>query len=281
MHRVQAQLVLLGHELVVAVAEEREVVVLEPSEEGACFLDLLGVEPGRRRLAELGRQAERTLAHQRPVVDGRADLADHTHQLAAQLLEPRRVGLAVHLGVDDRLADRVLLVGAALEHLDQLSVRIPADVHHRVDDLMDAEALAVQLHRDRVDQERLVVGHDLDGGVRRAPAVRLEHGVVDAHLGLAGPAAAREAELAHGQPVEVEGVAVDDVVGRHPAVELPDEGLRVRCAVVSQKLADARANLFYQRFVGVLDTHRAPSSGVTIESMPAQAAGKRLNSLLR
>ena len=85
--------------------------------------------------------------------------------------------------------------------------------------------------------------------------MRLEDRVVDAQLGLAGPAPAREAELADGQPVQVEGVALDDVVGRHPAVELPDERLRVRRAVVGQELADARANLFYQRFVGVLDTH--------------------------
>jgi hypothetical protein len=157
--------------------------------------------------------------------------------------------------VDDRLADRILVVGAALEHLDQLSVRVAADVHDRVDDLMNAEPAPVQLHRDRVDQERPVVGHDLDGRVRGAPAVGLEVRVVDAHLGLAGPAPARETELADGQPIQVERVPLDDVVGRDPAVELPDEGLRVRRAVVGKELADARANLVYKRFIGVLDTH--------------------------
>src|SRR3712207_8283820 len=49
-----------------------------------------------------------------------------------------------------------------------------ADVQHGVDDQMDAKAPPVQLHPDRVDQERHVVSDDLDGGVRRLPAVRSE-----------------------------------------------------------------------------------------------------------
>ena len=229
-------------------------MVLEPLEEGARLLGLLGIEPGRRRL-ELGRQPECALAHQRPVVDRLRDLADHAQQLGPELLEPRRVGLTVDLRVDDRLADRVAAARAPLEHFDQLAVRAPADVHHGVDDLMDAEAAPVQLHRDGVDQERPVIGHDLDRRVRRAPAVRLEDRVVDAQLGLTRAAPAREAELTDGQPVQVEGVALGEVVRRDPAVELPDERLRVCRAVAGQELADARANLFYQRFVGVLDTH--------------------------
>ena len=47
----------------------------------------------------------------------------------------------------------------------------------------------------------------------RAPAVSLEDGVVDAQLGLAGPAPAREAELAHSEPVQVQGVAFDEFLG--------------------------------------------------------------------
>ena len=80
------QLVVLGDELVLAVAEESEVVVLEPLDEGAGLLDLLGVEALGRCLGELRGETEGALAHQRPVVDRGAHLADHTQQLAAQLL---------------------------------------------------------------------------------------------------------------------------------------------------------------------------------------------------
>ena len=44
---------------------------------------------------------------------------------------------------------------------------------------------AAELHRHRVDEERHVVGDDLDDGVRRLPAVLLELRVVDADLGRA------------------------------------------------------------------------------------------------
>ena len=53
-------------------------------------------------------------------------------------------------------------VGVRVEDVDDLTVLVAADPHHRVDHQVDAVALAGQVHRHRVDDERHVVGDDLD-----------------------------------------------------------------------------------------------------------------------
>src|SRR5204863_297989 len=67
-------------------------------------------------------------------------------------------------------------------HRRQVVLRVAEDADDRVDDQVDAVATAVELHSHRVDEERHVVGDDLDGGVGRAPAVLVELRVVDADL---------------------------------------------------------------------------------------------------
>ena len=84
-----------------------------------------------------------------------------------------------------------------------------------------------QLHRDRVDEERHVVGDDLDDGVRRLPAVLLDVGRVDVHLRLAGPPDAAEVPVRERGAVQVELAPVDQVVGRDVRVVRADEPLEV------------------------------------------------------
>ena len=177
-----------------AVAEEREVVVRQPLEERR----RLG-GPSSPHLAR--RPRARSLAHRRPVLD-RARTSPITRwRWPSSSREPAGVGLAVHLGVDHGLADRALLERlAGREHLDEPPVRVAADVHHRMDDQVHAEAAPVQLHAHRVDQERHVVGHDLDRRVRGLPAVLLEARVVDAHLRRARRPLAREVEVPSARP---------------------------------------------------------------------------------
>ena len=108
---------------------------------------------------------------------------------------------AVDLGVDHRLGDRpVGGVGPGGRTSLQRAALVAVDGDHRVDDQVDAEAVAVQLHRHRVDQERHVVGDDLDCGVRSTPAVALELRVVDAHLRLAGRALRARLKCASAAP---------------------------------------------------------------------------------
>ena len=133
--------------------------------------------------------------------------------------------LAADLGVEDRLGDRVDRVAVGLEHLGDVTVRLAPDPDHRVDHQMDRVALARELHRHRVDDERHVVGDDLDHGVRRLPAVLLEVRVVDAHLRLAGRALLGEVPVRDRRPVQVERVAIGQVLGGHPVVVLAHERL--------------------------------------------------------
>ena len=86
-HRDEAQVIGVGVlELVFAVAEEREVVVLEPGQELARLGHVAWVGDRWRAGLELLRELERALAHLGPVLHRRADLADHPAQVPLDLL---------------------------------------------------------------------------------------------------------------------------------------------------------------------------------------------------
>jgi hypothetical protein len=141
----------------VPVAEEGEVVVGEPAQERGGLGVVVGVFRGR---------LDGVLAHGLPVLDGGAHLADHALDVLLELAEPPLVGLAHHLGVDDGLPEGALLdrLGRR-QDLDEVAVVVAAHGEDRMDDQVDAVAAPVELHAHRVDEERHVVGHDLDRGV--------------------------------------------------------------------------------------------------------------------
>jgi hypothetical protein len=124
-----------------------------------------------------------------------------------------------------------------------------------VDDQVHAAVRPVQLHAHRVDEERHVVGHDLDGRVGGLPAVILEARVVGAHLRGTGRALACEVEVPQREAVEVQRVALGHVLGSDPAVELAREGLGELSVLPAQLLAHARADRVGQRLLGILDLH--------------------------
>ena len=233
----------------IAVAEEGEVVVGEPLEEGGRLGGLL---------AQLRGGLERLRPHRLPVLDRGAHLADHPHDLLLELAQAGRVGLPHDLGVDHRLADRALLERLGVrQDLEQAALGVAPHREDRVDDQVDPAAAPVQLHADRVDEERHVVGHDLDGGVRGLPAVLLEARVVRAHLRASRAPLAREVEVAERQAVEVERIALRHVLWRHPAVQLAREGLGEIGVVAVQLLAHAQADGIGQRLLGILHFHKA------------------------
>ncbi len=168
-----------------------------------------------------------------------------------------RVGLAVHLRVDHRL--RQLAFHGLRQDLPERAPLVPAHGHHGVDDQVHPDAAPVELHRHRIDQERHVVRHDLHRRVGRLPAVRLELGVVDAHLGCAVRPLAGEVEVPDRHPVEVQRVALGDLLHRQPAVVLADERLGQRAVARPQVVPHPGADLLDQRLLGVLDTHDCPS----------------------
>jgi hypothetical protein len=241
-HRPEDQPVVLVGDVVVAVAEEHEVVVLEPGQERLGLVDVGRVDRELRRV-QLGGYLERLRSHLRPVLDGGADLADDAQQVAPECVQLRSIGLPRHLGVDHGLGDRVVRRGGVgRQDVDQGAGVVAADVHDRVDDQVDAEAAPVQLHRHRIDQERHVVGDDLHRRVRRLPAVLLELRVVDAQLRLAGRARACEVEVGQRSAVEVDRGALGQVLGGHPAVVLPRERLGLRGVSVVKLLVQPRTD---------------------------------------
>jgi hypothetical protein len=145
--------------------------------------------------------------------------------------------------VQERLADGVAGVGVGRQHLDQLAGLVAADRDHRVDRQVDDQAVAVQLHRHRVDQERHVVGDDLHDRVPGAPAVLLEAGAVDPHLGLAGAAALGQAQVGQGGPVQVVGLQLEQVLGGEALVVLAGELLHLGPAVLGDLLVDGGDDL--------------------------------------
>ena len=201
-------------------------VVGEPTQELRRLL--LVVVADRRRLGGEARgDRECPLAHRGLVLVRRPHVAEHADQVEAELLEHGRVGLTVDLDVVEGLPDDVDLAGpglVAVEHGEQLAVRIALDDEHGVDRDVQAEPVAGELGRQRVGKERHVVGHDLHDGVRGGEPVLVEGGGDDRDLGLAGQPVMREAQVRERRTEEVGHGARDEVLDRDPLVVPLDEG---------------------------------------------------------
>ena len=131
--------------------------------------------PVDRRRAAL-QQLDRLLGpgdHLRPVLDGLLDQSQHLEQSLLesrdQLRRRRRSGRSA-AGSPGASRTRACTVGSRLglggpvHDAVQGAAEIAPDQELGVEDLADAPALAQHLHGDRVDQERPVVGDDLDDG---------------------------------------------------------------------------------------------------------------------
>jgi hypothetical protein len=207
---------------VLAVAEEREVAVGQPAQQADGLGDVVGGHAGRGLLLELVGDRRRRLAHPRPVLDRDPHVLEHAAQPRGDLLERRGVGLAVDLDVDPGLDERVTrpgrdvrVVRRPVEHLEQVPGDVAAHDHLRVDDDVDAAVLPRELGVDRVDQERHVVGDDLDDGVARRPAVLVHRRGVDADRRRALRPRHRELAVRHRQAREVHRLPLAEVLDRH------------------------------------------------------------------
>ena len=217
-HRPEHVLAVDGLELVLPVAEKGEVVVGQPLQQRPALPDL-GRRQRRWRLLEIRDDLPRLGVHLLPVLDHLAYVTEHVGEGLPDLLECCRVGLAVDLDVHPGLADQVArclgvccLLGVA--HVEQGTGDVAADQELGVDDHMDRAVLCAQGHGDRVDQERHVVGDDLDHGMAgRRPLVvvdrRCEHAygrrTLRPHRG--------QLVVAQGRAVDVGSTAVQQVLG--------------------------------------------------------------------
>jgi hypothetical protein len=175
--QLQRQLAALAHQVVLAVAEQREVVVGQPLQEGAALRRFRGIDAGRRRRQFLGRLLQ-VRDHGGPVADRGAHVRQHPFDALAQRCPLLRVDEAVHLDVHPRLARQVRRGMARrhrLQHALGVALHREDGMHHQV----QRQALAGELQRHGIHQEGHVVVDDLHDGVAGAPAVgargRAEH----------------------------------------------------------------------------------------------------------
>ena len=210
-------------EIVAAVAEEREVVVGEPATGTPCprpappAASAAGARRARRRspssLSRIFFQSATAMPH----------VAEHARDVGGQRVEPRRLGHAVDLDVDERFAPRVARI--VRRDVGERPVGAAHDRDDRMDDEVQRQAVAVDFHRHRIDEERHVVVDDLDDRVRRLPAVLLDRRIEDAHAGVARLALAREVPVRQRRAVQVGRRALGEVLGIDLAEVADDEAL--------------------------------------------------------
>ena len=85
----------------------------------------------------------------------------------------------------NRLGSTVF-AGFASQNFAQATLCVPLRLHDRVNDEVQSQTLAVDLHRHRVHQKRHVVIDDFDSRMRGLPSVFLALRIVNAQLGDAG-----------------------------------------------------------------------------------------------
>ena len=244
----------LGHEsgaapgafdAICAEPEEREMVVLDPFEEGAHLFQLLAIDRRRRRLQIRDVPAQR-LAHAAPVLDRSPDVVERGAHLRRHRVEHLLLGLAIGLDADHRLDDGSLAGFVDGTDRNDAAVFPAMEPHHGVDHEMARVPAPVQDHAHRVDQEGHVVGDDLDDGMGRLPAVLLDPRVVDPDLRRARRTPPGEVEVRRRGAVEIARLAFGEVVGRDARVIPGDEGQDEVEVLAAHPLASERRDFFHQ-----------------------------------
>ena len=195
--------------------------------------ELLGlVEAGLVERKIEGRQLvgdlEHFRLHLRPVRDRRAHVLDRRCNVLAQCLY--LIGVADPLDLEQH--DRLGRAAAALFVAEgqDMAARITLDTEDRMDDRVRGETRLVDCHRDRVDQERHVIGGDRNHGVTAVEAFLGGLRIEDPDLRRMRRALAQVLEHVLGDPCPFGRIPPADVVGRHVAEEVGSKSLRIALA---------------------------------------------------
>ncbi len=228
-HGLQRHPVRALEQVVLPVPQEREVVVGQPAQQR----HRLGRRPGSLGGQPVGQPGGLGL-HPGVVLHRDPHVVQHPVQVYLQHVHRRAAGPQVDLDVGPGL-DHLALVGPAAVQRPgypvQVARDVPADHELRVDDVVAVEVVPGQLHRDRVDEERHVVGHDVHRGAAGVERGRLG-GREHPDQGPALRAVRRQPGLLQrypGQPVrsgrgQVLGRDVP-VVGPEVPQQVPDRGV--------------------------------------------------------
>ncbi len=224
------------------IAEEGEVVVQQPLEEGL-DLALLVLRRAERGLLHLGEHFLQLGFHRLEVGNRHPNLSQHLFDLAGQHGQFGGVGAAVDLQVHQRLVLHPLAPAALGQQLQQLAVGAPAHAEHGGLQGVDAIAAAVELGTYRVDEKRQVVVQHLDHGVGRLPAVAFVIGVVHAYLRGLGVETLDDAPGRQGAAGQVGKPALGEFVQRDDAEELIGEQRHLWQGLFADVLRQGRLQL--------------------------------------
>ena len=173
-------------QVVPAVAEEHEVPVLEPLQEGRVLLEHLGlvaVRPlraPRAERAQVGGDRAGALAHRAVVVGGEHDVAQGVLDRRGEATEVVGIVLAVDEPQLEGLGPGVARGhGPPAGELDDASVVVAHDREDRMQHVVHREPLAAQLGAHRVDHEGAVGQRQAHDGALGLPTVGGERRVDD------------------------------------------------------------------------------------------------------
>jgi hypothetical protein len=170
---------------VFAISQKGEIVGCKPSQEIARGGDFGGLAR-RRGGGESFDDPAHVAQHRAPIRDAGAHVVEHVLDAVADRVELRLVALRVDFHMHEAFADTLFA------EAEGSPARVARDRDDRVDHQMDGQFAPVDFRRDRIDEERHVVVDDLDDRMARVPAMLGQARIVDAYLGLGGPAHAPE-----------------------------------------------------------------------------------------
>ena len=232
-HRLES---LLGvREAIVADAEEGEVVVGEPFEEGDCLLDL-GRGQRRRIGLEPGDHVRHARHHRPPVVNADAHVGEHPLDGLDDLGAARFFLDALDMHVDDAFAQRAGSRLGALEGGQPAGI-VAHHGEHGMHDETHVEPALGELGQHRIHQERHVVVDDFEHRIRAQPLVTGQVGRVEPDLRHAGLAHREQRPGVRGELGKLARVVPQEVFGDRVGEQRGDEILRHLAIVAAQDFA--------------------------------------------
>ena len=165
-NRPETRRAVIDRDVVTAIAQEGEIAVGQPAQKRQPLLEFAAA---RRAARGLGYRLFERGAHRHPVVGGVAHVVQYRR-------EPRLEGGGVRRAAPDldahhRFGPRRAALAAAGAQIDQPARGVALHPEDRVRNEPDRYVAPAQLRDERIDDERAVIGHDVDRRMRRAPAV--------------------------------------------------------------------------------------------------------------
>ena len=153
-------------------------IVGRPSQKRARFLQLFSCHD-LGRTSHIRKHLGNFSFHRRKIVDRGTHVTQHRNQAIPQRLDPCGIGDPFDFDMHPRL-DAIAALG--IVELGQDAMLVAACIEQWMEYELNRDALSVDFHRDRIDQEWHVIVYKFNHGAGALPAVIRLPGTKDAHL---------------------------------------------------------------------------------------------------